>query len=1570
MARPPHSPPPVWVLGAILGLAAAARLADLDWDQGHAFHPDERAIAFAVERLSLRPLRLNPEFFAYGSLPIYLVAVARGLVSAATGQAKDFAGLILVGRFLSVVAGVAAVLVLHRLARRLYGPPTALLAAGLLAACVLHIQHSRFMTSEALLTLLVLLALGGCLRVQRLGRTRDFLLAGAAVGLALAVKASAAPLLAPYLVASALRLRGDPERQRAAARALGGLAACGVALVAAEPYLVLDFAAVWRQVSEQGDMVRDAGSVPYTVQYMGTIPYVHDLVQMVLWGMGPALGLAVVAAAVARLADYRRRPSEPNLILLAWVVPYVLVTGWFDVKFLRYLLPVYPVLILWAAAWAFGHSRRWPARVAVAGTVTAAIAFLAVSRGPHTVVRASEWVYRNVPAGRTLLVPHWEEGFPLPRPAGQPDRYRILEAPYYEPDTPEKIETLVGRLAEADYVVFPTTRIYGSLGQAPQHRPQTAACLRRLLAGELGFSPVLEVASRPRILGLEALDELADESFTVYDHPKVLVLAKSEPLPPEELRARIEAARPPRSRRSLLLAGRDPGLLGLAWATEPVRAGVLGLAWLAAVVTLLGLSAWGLLGRWLPQRGGYALARVLGLLLFAWAAWLLGHWLPGAFTTPGLTALLVVFVALGAAGFRRAGRPRPRSALLTEGVFWGAFAAFLAARAWNPAIFWGEKPMDFAILNVLSRSAALPAPEPWFAGEALQYTYFGHFLVAALGKLCTLHPAVTFNLAIALVGAAATTSAFAVGCALGVRPHAGGLLTAVLTTLVGNLSGPIEWLRRRTLDFDYFWETSRVIPDTINEYPLWSLLFADLHAHLLALPLSLAFLALAIAWARHPRWTPLRVAVLALVLGGILATSAWSAPTYVLLLPFLLAARVLPGTGRAWWRVLLRGVVFPAAAVPVFAVVLYLPFWLGYRFPPRNLGWERDAYARAAELAQVFGLPAFLAVSFVAALSLRLLREPRRGIGAAAVGLLAAGVAAAALPGAAPLASARTACLLVAGLATGLAWTRRARLRERLVAVVLAYALLVVAGCDVVHVWDRMNTVFKFYLDAWLLLAAGAAGALGLLWRRRRLPAVVHAGWRLATVALLAAAVFTGATAAVAAVRTQRVATPRPSLDGTAYLDEREPGDAAAIEWLNATVRGTPTVAEAWGDAYGDTARVSMHTGLPTVLGWAYHVHQRAQGWPEIEERKQDLARLYDATDAAAVRQVLERYAVEYVYVGSVERRQYGQDTGERVAAAAAGLLAPVYASPEVTILGTRGRLAAAPPVRPAAPRETGPPPGRFRQARGVAVADDGTVYVADFDHHRIQKLGPGLEPLAAWGGEGSARGRFKQPCEVAVFGDEVYVADTWNGRVQVFDRDGGVLRDWGGDFFGPRGLAVGPAGDVYVADTGNHRIRRFDREGREGAGWGRRGSAPGEFLEPVGVAAGPDGQVYVADNGNARLQVFGGDGTFRRAFAVPGWRTEVFSEPKVALDGSGLIWVTVPLAGEVRGYDGEGRLQRTIAGSPPPGGPFSKPLGIAVDPTTGDLLVTDLDDRVVRVPLGRGARATAAPPAKAERRR
>ncbi|MBI3785099.1 MAG: NHL repeat-containing protein, partial [Deltaproteobacteria bacterium] len=220
------------------------------------------------------------------------------------------------------------------------------------------------------------------------------------------------------------------------------------------------------------------------------------------------------------------------------------------------------------------------------------------------------------------------------------------------------------------------------------------------------------------------------------------------------------------------------------------------------------------------------------------------------------------------------------------------------------------------------------------------------------------------------------------------------------------------------------------------------------------------------------------------------------------------------------------------------------------------------------------------------------------------------------------------------------------------------------------------------------------------------------------------------------------------------------------------------------------------------------------------------------------------------------------------------------------------------------------------------------------------------------WGKQGELPSQFKEPCAIAAAGSgEIFVADTWNQRVQVFSKEGKYLREFASGFYGPRGIAIDSKGTIFVSDTGNNRIVRFAANGLKEAEWGGKGDQPGKFWEPSGLATDAKGDVYVADNGNGRLQIFSHDGQALGSFKVAGWESKVFSEPHVTIDPRGMIWVTVPGEKEIRRYDRSGQLLTTIKGQTFPTAHFETPMGIAFDPVAKTLVVTDLDHRLIRVP-------------------
>jgi sugar lactone lactonase YvrE len=276
---------------------------------------------------------------------------------------------------------------------------------------------------------------------------------------------------------------------------------------------------------------------------------------------------------------------------------------------------------------------------------------------------------------------------------------------------------------------------------------------------------------------------------------------------------------------------------------------------------------------------------------------------------------------------------------------------------------------------------------------------------------------------------------------------------------------------------------------------------------------------------------------------------------------------------------------------------------------------------------------------------------------------------------------------------------------------------------------------------------------------------------------------------------------------------------------------------------------------------------------------------------------------------------------------------------------------------------------GEFEYPRVVAFDAQGNLYVGDSDNARVQKFDATGKFLTMWGSKSAENvigppGSFSQIWGLAV-GKEgnVYVADTWNHRIQKFDANGKFLTTWGSNvdtrgvanvnptqFYGPRALAIDAQGNLFVADTGNKRILKFSPSGEPLAQYGGVGSDNGQFLEPVGIAIDKQGNIFVADTWNQRIQKFDPNFNYLAQWPVQAWDSQtVANKPYLAVDADGNVFATDPEGARIMKFSNDGTLLAVFGVRGTDLSSFNLPTGLAFD-AQGNLYVADSGNHRIMV--------------------
>ena len=592
-----------------------------------------------------------------------------------------------------------------------------------------------------------------------------------------------------------------------------------------------------------------------------------------------------------------------------------------------------------------------------------------------------------------------------------------------------------------------------------------------------------------------------------------------------------------------------------------------------------------------------------------------------------------------------------------ELLFFAAFLLWTYFAGFHPAAYGTEKFMDYGFMEAMMRSKTLPATDLWYSQGKINYYYGGQYFAVFLTKLSGAKVELTYNLMRTFVAGLAFAMPFSlvhqmVTDRLGktgsrwkkALPSVTGILAGISVSIAGNMHYVvygqiipfIRKLKGEEVSSYWFPDATRYIgfnPDvedkTIHEFPCYSFVLGDLHAHVVDIMFVLLLLGLLYAWMKKVRtaelsresmsrrlfWKKQLLMPQLLAAGALLGmfhwTNYWDFVIYfVVTCGAALFMNIIGQKGRSKW--VLGVTAAQAAEVLILATVIILPFTL--QFDTSNMV-QGIALAKhhslPHQLLVLWGLPGVLTILFVVSLLIEKLRGAEQ----------------------------KSLYHLLTSI----------RLPDLFAVLMGLCAIGLVLIPELVYVRDiyenrnaRANTMFKLTYQAYIMFG------MTMIYVIFRL-LVICRNRLLKVLAVIGLFFFVWTCGYFGnSVHSWFGEVWKPSqykgLNATAFLETDFPEDVNGIRWLKENISDAPVVLEANGDSYSEYERVSAMTGLPTIMGWYVHEWLWRGNLSDLNAKIEEIQEIYTSTDEARVKELLEEYNVSYIFVGSCERNKYGAD--------------------------------------------------------------------------------------------------------------------------------------------------------------------------------------------------------------------------------------------------------------------------------------------------------------------------------------
>ncbi len=635
------------------------------------------------------------------------------------------------------------------------------------------------------------------------------------------------------------------------------------------------------------------------------------------------------------------------------------------------------------------------------------------------------------------------------------------------------------------------------------------------------------------------------------------------------------------------------------------------------------------------QDKGYAFSKLVGLFVVGMFWWFFSAIKILPFTPVVGWVLFVIAILSSLYWLYRHKFKLTKYMLLEEVLFFVTMVVWTFIRSFNPRTEGTEKMMNLAFMNSINRTVHFPPLDPWLSqGGNINYYYLGHYLYVVMGKLGNIAISYVYNYALVTIIAQTFVGLFSIFLELFKKGKewiklSFSLLGALWICYAGNLHMAYNWFVAyfKGEDFKYFFpDSTRIIDHTINEYPAYSIVLGDVHGHYLALPFLVLVVALVCVALTKKIGTKQKLIFNAMISPLIIALygiNSWDMITAVFLFSVVHFYQVLQTNEELEKKI--KDFALATVALIIPGVVLMIPYIIHYSpavgpeggFPIGIVPFKTKS--NPLPWLQIWFQFLVAPLLFMIALRLKVIKENKLKI-------------------------------------------------YPLLLTISAIALII--GVEFIFIKDifhksnppyfRTNTVFKFYYHAWVIFGIAAVSYIYNILHNEKVEQNISSEqlkinryYKLfvfsisSTVFAMTFAYIFVAIKGFYPIKDKQIVR---TMDGIDYIRKEKPADYKAIVWINKNLKGQPVILEEVGEAYTYSARISSTTGLVTVIGWPTHQWQW-RGNSEIPfGRKNEVEGFYNGIyEKNADLEFLEKYKVEYIFVGNKERETYQQLNEDRL---------------------------------------------------------------------------------------------------------------------------------------------------------------------------------------------------------------------------------------------------------------------------------------------------------------------------------